>query len=410
MAFKNFLIVLGKELKDIFRDRKSLISSLIMPVILYPLLLLFMGGGMDGLFTTDETVRVAVISAESDADAPAADARKVADILAADENCRVLTSYADLSEAAEALVRGDLSVIVRVGEGFAGIDEGGKYEVSYVVDNRSTAALRGADAVRALIGGYAEDVYRSRVENAVTEEELAGLECISGGQSVSADAYVSRGGTDNSLVLMVIPILVTLLISVGGSSVAVDLIAGEKERGTFEPLLSTSAGRFSILSAKYVVVIVYAFIAAAVQVASMGIGIALSPSAFGGAGGLSLDGWGVALAFFNILLLAALFCSVMLVLSATAKTFKEASAKTSFIVFVPLILAYVTMFTDAVDVGFLNMICPVVNVCFVVKMVLAGYIYYPFFIVSLVSNVLYVALALGVTLYVFGRESLISRA
>ena len=408
MKMRNFGVVFCKEIKDIFRDRKSLFAAFIVPLLLYPLLMLFMGGGLDGLFTADETVRIAVVDIDSGYEVVGEDLSQVKAMFALDEKVVVESGHGDLQSATNALVKGKISVVLRVEKGICNILSEGNYRVDTVVDNRSTDALSGAERVNALIRAYRQAVYDARVEQAVGGDILASLECITSGENVSADEFITRSGTDNSLILMLIPIAMTLVISVGGSSVAVDLVAGEKERGTFEPLLSTATGRFSIMTAKYAVVLTYAAASALCQIASIAIGIALSGSALYG-GKLSISFGGVVMATLSVLLLAALFCSIMLVLSATAKSFKEAGAKTSLMVYVPLVLAYFTVFTDAVDVGILNMICPVTNVCFVIKMVLSGVVHYPYFAVCLASNVVYVGIALWVTLKVFACEKLIGR-
>ncbi|HOL84207.1 MAG TPA: ABC transporter permease, partial [Thermoclostridium caenicola] len=59
MNWKHVMIVFKKELKDIVRDRKTLFTSIILPIFLMPLLFLLIGGGTEKMseeMTTDITV------------------------------------------------------------------------------------------------------------------------------------------------------------------------------------------------------------------------------------------------------------------------------------------------------------------------------------------------------------------
>lgn len=420
MNLKNFKIVLKKELKDLFRDKKSLIATFFIPIVLYPLLMFLMGGGMQNMMDGSGDINVAVLGVRTESGYTAlaeSDKKLFSDLFdgynqSVTEGQKIYIKEFDDYDAA--LVDGGLQVIITAEAGIGGIESQatGGYTVGYVSDQRSNNSMLALSVIQNVIETYAKAVYDQRISGAIGGD-ISGYQTILQGEALSVDDFVKRSGTDNYLIIMMIPMLVTVLISVGGATVAVDLIAGEKERGTFEPLLSTGAGRFSILSAKYLVVIIFALINGIVQVLAMAAGIALSPSlshGMGGESGLSLSFGGVVLGAVNILLLACFFCSVMLCLASTAKNFKEASTKTSFLVLLPMLLAFSVMFTDAVNIGISNMFIPIINVVCVIKMILSGYINYSYFFISAAVNLALVGAAVYITLKMFSKESLISRS
>jgi sodium transport system permease protein len=418
MKFNDFKTVLKKELKDLFRDKKSIISTILIPVIIYPLMMFFIGGGITSIVDSSDDIKIAITGEMQNnvyQEIDEADKNIITNIVN-NYNSAVSQSGQKISieifdDYNKALVDGDVQTIVTVQSGIKNIaTDNNTYNIDYVVDNRSNQSIMGTSLIKGLISSYSDSVYKSRIETALGQNVDQYI-AISTGESINVDDLYQRSGTGNTLILMIIPMLVTVLISVGGATIAVDLIAGEKERGTFEPLLSTSASRFSVLSAKYIVVIIFAFINGIVQVLSMAMGIALTPGlteSMGG-GGLSLSFGGLTLGIINILFLAAFFCSVMLCLASTAKTFKEASTKTSFLVFLPLMLSYSVMFTDAVNIGITNMFIPIINVVSVIKMILSGYINYTYFLVSAGVNLLLLVAAIYLTLKTFSKESLITR-
>lgn len=60
MSFKHIWIVFKKEVKDIARDRRTLITNLLVPIILMPLLFAFLGGGMEKMEEDIENITIAL--------------------------------------------------------------------------------------------------------------------------------------------------------------------------------------------------------------------------------------------------------------------------------------------------------------------------------------------------------------
>ena len=62
MGTKVVKLVFLKELKDIFRDRKTIFMSLVIPLLIFPLLFYFMGSGMDqSVKKIEDNLKVAVV-------------------------------------------------------------------------------------------------------------------------------------------------------------------------------------------------------------------------------------------------------------------------------------------------------------------------------------------------------------
>ncbi len=123
---------------------------------------------------------------------------------------------------------------------------------------------------------------------------------------------------------MMLTMFLFIFIMMGGAMVAADSIAGEKERGTLETLLTTAASRLEILTAKQLSILVMAALITLIQVGNLLAFVAFK--GFPGMGEMSgvLSPGIVVLLIFLCLPMAALACSALLLVSGWAKSYKEA--------------------------------------------------------------------------------------
>jgi sodium transport system permease protein len=146
---------------------------------------------------------------------------------------------------------------------------------------------------------------------------------------------VSAGGVaaGPSLATLV-PLILILMTITGAVYPAIDLTAGERERGTLEMLVAAPVPRMQLLLAKYIAVLTVALLTAVVNLTAMVLTVVcvgLAPFLFGEAG-ISLN---VLCAVAALLLLfAAFFSALLLAVTSFARSFKEAQAY-----LIPLMLA-----------------------------------------------------------------------
>jgi ABC-2 type transport system permease protein/sodium transport system permease protein len=134
-----------------------------------------------------------------------------------------------------------------------------------------------------------------------------------------------------------VPLILILMTITGAVYPAIDLTAGERERGTLETLIAAPVPRMQLLLAKYVAVLTVALLTAVVNLAAMVAtvsSIGLGTLLFGEAG-VSLK---VLAEIVSLLVLfAAFFSAVLLAITSFARSFKEAQAY-----LIPLMLASIT--------------------------------------------------------------------
>lgn len=138
-------------------------------------------------------------------------------------------------------------------------------------------------------------------------------------ESIATAAQVT--GSDVGRFLTVI---LVMLMFTGGSIVAMDIIAGEKERGTLETLLTTAAGRTEIVTSKQLAITSVAIFIALVQALNFLVYIQFQLIELPAGFTIELPPGAIANLLLLFFPLAATIAAILLMVSAYAKTYKEA--------------------------------------------------------------------------------------
>lgn len=162
----------------------------------------------------------------------------------------------------------------------------------------------------------------------------------------------------------IIPYLITILIFAGAMGLGVDTIAGEKERGTIANLLISPIKRVDIIMGKIVSLAIVSVLSAGVYVISF-IGSAVVLSGMGGMGemvnGLSLNFTTVQIIQFVVLLLGLvlLYVGIIGFVSLLAKNVKEAQSFIMPVYIIVMFAGMITMYSGDVTSG--SYMIPVYN-------------------------------------------------
>jgi len=205
--------------------------------------------------------------------------------------------------------------------------------------------------------------------------------------------------------------MVILLMFTGCMYPSVDMTAGEKERKTLEILLASAAGRDEIVLGKILAASTAAFITATLNILS----IALSfQSGFMGKNlrelmeGVRIDGSAIALLLIAVLPTAVTAAAVMITISSFAKSFKEGQSYLSpliMLVIFPAVIGMMPGMEASTRLGLL----PVFNVSQLIKSIFAGDYTATAFVVSFASNFVYAAVAFVIAVRMFQREDVLFR-
>jgi ABC-2 type transport system permease protein/sodium transport system permease protein len=200
---------------------------------------------------------------------------------------------------------------------------------------------------------------------------------------------------------------VLLMMTITGAVYpAIDVTAGERERGTLEALVAAPVSRHELLLAKYVAVLTVALLTAVVNLVAMFTTISaagLGSIVFGHAG-LSL--WlGVQLGGL-LLLFASFFSAVLLAITSFARSFREAQAY-----LIPLMLLTLgpglLSLSPALELTGPMALLPLMNVVLLARDLFLGTVSAPTALVVVVTTLVYAALAIGLASRIFGSDAIL---
>jgi len=193
---------------------------------------------------------------------------------------------------------------------------------------------------------------------------------------------------------------------------AIDLGAGEKERGTMETLLTAPVNRFHILLGKFGVVVMSGLLSAVVSI--VGLFVALKQSSEIPPEFLELIvrilGWDTILLLLSLLLpLTIFFAGALLSVSLSARSFKEAQSMISPLNIAIIVPAAIGLI-PGVTMNYRTALIPVLNVSLATKEIIAGTIQAPHLAMVYVSLITLAILSLWGSAWWFRRESTIFRS
>ncbi len=398
MSLRNVGIVYRKELTEALRDRRTLISSILIPLFLFPVLTFGIGYAFVEIAgeATREPSKIMILGGEDSPDV-------VQDLKQA-RNLRVLPRSADYVDL---ISDKKIRAAVFVPPGFqAGVARGQHPEVKIYIFKDDLKSMLSANRIEKLFTEYRDAMVRSRLASEHLPETLMKPFDIEQ-QNVVSDEKVageSYGG--------LITYLVILMCMTGAMYPAMDLTAGEKERGTMETILSSPIDRTHLVFGKFLVVLTASLATATLSVISMGGSFAIlsqfarEQSMGEGFPMLTMHAKTVFAVFVMTLPVAVLFSAVLMTISLFAKTFKEAQSyltPMTFIVIVPAIAAVL----PGIELTSKLALVPILNVSLLCKELVTGTYHWNYIALIFFCTCLYAGFALFLAVKMFQRESVL---
>lgn len=315
------LTVLRKELRETFRDRRTLVSSLLMGPLLAPLLLV---GAMQlslerSLDSADENVPLTVSGA---AHAPA-----LLGFLR-ERGISITPREGTPEDIADWVAKDKELVVLDVQEGFGtALLAGEPARLALHADGSGTTANRHAERARRSIQIWASRIASSRLQ-------LRGISPALMQPVVIDDVDLSTPSSRATLILGVLSYMVLLVMLSGGLYLAIDATAGERERGSLEPLLALPVPREHLIWGKVLATVVMMALALALMLAVLAVMLRRLPLE---EIGMSVNfGPAVALAVFGAMLPFTLVGAALLtVVASFTRSYKEAQTWLGMVLLVP---------------------------------------------------------------------------
>ena len=404
MSVQNIGIVYRKELTEWLRDRRTLISTVVVPLLLFPLIILgfsFLAVRLLGE-AEKEIPKIMIIGGD--------DSPQVVAALHKMDTVALVPYGADWkNQISEKQIR----AAVEIPAGFqASLERNEEKALKIYFYEGEIKSIFGAEHIEKSLKDYRDNVVRERLTaRDVTTSVLTPFEIKR--ENVAPPEKVS-GATIGGF----IGYLVILLCMSGAMYPAIDLTAGEKERGTMETILSSPVSRVDLVLGKFFLVLSAALATAALSVLSMGISFTamrlFSSSVRSGRGEaaaliLQLGPKPVLFIFAMALPLAVFFAAALMTIALFAKTYKEAQSYLTPMTFLVVIPAVASLLPGVELTPKLALI-PILSTSLVCKEIIAGTYHWNSIAVIFGSTCVYAAAALFLAVKMFQREDVLFRS
>lgn len=381
-------VLLKKELLDLSRDRRTLVLTVLLPIFLYPGLLLLMStiiaAGTQRL--KNEPLSVALVGAP---------AKELLLLRAPPKTSWV---FIEREEVEQQLADKRIAAAVEAPpETKRLLETDGQAVVRVLYTKRFDRSVEALDRLKPVL----ESLNAQTLAVRLAEKELeAGFVQPLKLEAVDLDFQKDLGPL---LASRLLPTVLLVMLLIGAMYPAVDLTAGERERGTLETLFVSAVRPLDVMVAKYLTVSAAALLSALANLAAMALtfraGLTLGPAPVN----FSLSGTQLLLMLSCMVPTALLMAGLALAVASIARTFKEGQS-----LMTPLMLAGMTPALlsqmPGVELTDVTALVPLLNVALLIKAAVLGNVTFTQVVLTAVSVLLCALLALFAAARAFRRE------
>jgi sodium transport system permease protein len=416
-----FFRLMLKELRETLRDRRTIATLILMPLLVYPLLSVAFERFLISSLKTTVSHSEPVLGFLSETEAQEFGPRLLRGSAllgpqpedhesppgAGMKPGAIPLNYDVVNDLRQAVLDGRVDVAVRVQRVGPAASPKDKRErqldCELIYDPQSAVSRDAYHWIERSLGALNQRSLERQLRDRGAKNRLAPIQALaapieSGGESTATSASHSLSA--------LVPLILILMTITGAVYPAIDLTAGERERGTLEMLVAAPVPRMQLLLGKYLTVLIVALLTAVVNLAAMMVTIAsigMTTLLFGPKG-ISFEELLEIMAL--LVLFATFFSAVLLAVTSFARSFKEAQAY-----LIPLMLA-------SIAPGMLSMIpgvklqgplvvTPLVNIVLLARDLLQHTVDPVTAIWVVISTGLFALAAIGVAARIFGTDAIL---
>jgi sodium transport system permease protein len=397
-----------KEIVSTLRDTRAIVSNLLIPLLLVPLMMLGLPLLLGGLFEREQVTvtEVGVVGLEN-APAKLLEAFKAGNL-----------GLKPVDDATQAVQDGTVTVAVVVPDDIERlITSGGSAQLELVSKVGNMKSELNASKVQQAVSAYQSEIVAARLQSAGLDTAVLHPVTV---KTVDASSKAERSSGQLS---WLIPFFIAIWTLTGGQMTAIDATAGEKERGTLEVLLVAPVRRSEVVAGKFIATMLFGLSAATMAIVGFLVGSLVMQRVFVPRLGdqadsiVSVMGGSIAvgpLAIVQLLvsavLLAAFVSALLLGVAMFARSFKEAQSYVAPLSFLFILPAVGLQFKDLIGVSDSVYYVPVLNTLLLMDNVVRGTAVGSEMLVTWAVMLVAVLILLRFALRNFQRESVIFRS
>jgi len=402
--------VYRKELTEILRDRRTLVAMIVVPVVLYPVLML---GWVWATEREESQIRAQTFRIEVD------DNRSLADLTGIIH--RMTAEADDEDDVGDFEVRVGrtepeaLGDTVQLRVALPALEEhlAKPHRVEVVVQysevnvHSRTAMAR----FRSLLERFGESLTRQRLSIVLeaARSSPADVDAILDPIILTQESTATERQRGGWALGLIVPVILVLMTITGAVYPAIDLTAGERERGTLETLMASPVPPIHLVTGKFLVVATLSMLAAALNVISVGATMHFSglTQAITQQMPIELPISALPIILMCMVPFALLFSAILIAVCSFARTFKEAQNYVMPVIIGAMIPAMAVTLPSVRLKGVL-LVMPVGNMVLLARDLFQQKAdMAPQIIIVLLSTALYAAAAIALAARLFGQEAVL---
>lgn len=398
MNYARLRTLYKKEILDVIRDKKTIFTMIVLPVILYPLIFLVAMQIVSFIAETQKEQNY-LIAYQNVADE---DRNALNEWIEGEEDglsysIKEVESDAPEQDLEEENIDAYITTKVTKSQVI--------YEIHYL------SAVTDSSSVSDLLEEEIDALAKHRAEKNAREAGLDVEKTLYPVKSSFKDSSSSESSI-GSILGSIIPFLMITSILMGSMYPAIDTTAGEKERGTLETLLTLPVGNMELIMSKFLSVATITVVSVFINVLSMG-GIALylyatviSLSEQAGEFHAGTFVPAILISIVCVIAFALFMSAVVMCICAFAKSFKEANNYITPLTLVVMLVAYVG-FIPNIELTKVTALVPVANICLLMKDLLVFKYNFNLILIVLLSNIIYAFISVWVLSKIYNSESIL---
>lgn len=397
-------VLLVKEIKHLFRDTKTIVQTVVVPTFITPLLI----GAIFwyvGSIATEETKKTYEISVYSSADSLLIDNLNDSDRLA-------ITKEGSLEAVIEAVTFDKSEIGLAFDDSFVD-DLTSNNSAQLTIYSKDIDTFSQAKSIVSnIVDDYEESIRNNRLELLNLDENYVNP------ITINEEDLTTEEESAGSIFGALLALFFVMYVISGSMYPAIDLGAGEKERGTMETLISTNISSVDIIIGKMLSVTSSAILTATFSMLGFAIPILIIFLFYADSvneylfGLLSAIVNPVALigVFVLIIPLSVFMGAFLLAISVYAKTPKEAGLLLGNVLIVFIIPCYIPLINPGLELDFVGALIPCYNLALITNNLIAGTVDWFLYSVALLSTIVYCIVAIYITYIMFDDENVIFRS
>ena len=397
-------VLLVKEIKHLFRDTKTIVQTVVLPTFITPLLI----GAIFwyvGSIATEETKKTYYISVYSSSDSLLIENLGNSDRLA-------ITKEDSIKEVIDAVTFDESEIGLAFDDSFSSdLTSNGSARLTIYSKDIDTFS-QAKSIVSNIVDDYEENIRNDRLELLNLDENYVNP------ITINEEDLTTEEESAGSIFGALLALFFVMYVISGSMYPAIDLGAGEKERGTMETLISTNISSVDIIIGKMLSVTSSAILTATFSMLGFAIPILVTFLFYADSineylfGLLSAIVNPVALigVFVLIIPLSVFMGAFLLAISVYAKTPKEAGLLLGNVLIVFIIPCYVPLINPGLELDFVGALIPCYNLALITNNLIAGTVDWFLYSVALLSTIVYCIVAIYVTYIMFDDENVIFRS